>query len=640
MTARFPTPLLAVALLGFPGALFAQQGSIPVPTFGAPVSRPAPTPVSSAPAAPPPTVAPTPAPGTPTLRDLESLLTAGQGPLRVNLVFPDVEEVDAPQLVRGAAVAQALALRGGDRPMIFSSARQPKDGAFNVLVGELDALRLYVPPEVADRTTHGLLRLQPQFGSQPALVVSGVSQVAVDEAILALGFANEKLPASAEAFIREVQLPTIPPFMRRTPIFPGSTRTFQDMLKHDPGALRLGQDGAIGMNVFFSAMVGISTDAKIQIDLHFLLRQRAFTGSNGLKILLNGEPAADLSAADISGAPSGGSAGVISVPVNQFLPGRNEIVFQPDGMIGQTAQPDTFAIYADSAVVFPRVEGNVPLPDLRTTTRTLFPLVGQPDGSEISVFVGSRSPEVIHAAWTFLAKLAQTANTLLYRAAIGFDRLDPRMHQIVIAPSEALPKEYRGSIAEGWLDDTPEESGNIEASMPDRVPSKNLQYVLQTQVQRLFPTPTPTPAPEDSDDERRVSDLRSACLASMPNPGAKGRWALILSALDPATLEKRTNELVRPEFWDRIAGVAILWNADPEAMHHFVPGGEAPPEQLAFADREVRLPLGESMSRNVWAALCGMMFVILVLLSLKLLRYYDTDVEGRKRKPIFGNEPH
>lgn len=637
MTARVSILLPAVACLFVPGVSLAQQRTIPVPALGAPVSRPTPAPAPAP--SPVPVAAPAESTGLPTLRDLESLLVAGQDPLCVTLVFPDVQELDTPQLVRGAAVAQSLALRGGDRPMIFSSARQPQDGAFNVFIGDLAALRLYVPQEVAARTSHGLLRLQPQFGSQPALVISGVSQTAVDEAILALGFANEKLPASADAFIREVQLPASPPFMRRTPIFPGSTRTFQDMLKNDPCALRLGEDGAIGMNLFFSAMVGIPTDASIQIDLHFLLRQRAFMGSNGLGILLNGEPATDLPAADISAAQTGGSAGVISIPVNRFLPGRNEVVFQPDGMVGQIATPDTFAIYGDSAVVFPRVDGNVPLPDLRTTTRTLFPLVGQPDGSEICVFVGSRSPEAIHAAWTFLAKLAQMANTLLYRASIGFDRLDPRMHQIVIAPSEALPGEYRGSIAEGWLDDTPQESGNIEASMPDRVPSKNLQYVLQTQMQRLFPTPTPTPEPEPDGDERRTSDLRSACLASMPNPDAKGRWALILSALDPSTLEKRTQELVRPEFWDRIAGVAILWNADPETMHHFVPGGEVQTEELVLADREVRLPFGERMSRNVWAVLCGAMFVLLVLLSMKLLRYYDTDVEGRKRKPLFGNEP-
>lgn len=634
MTLRLPILLLAGVLSSSPGQAAAQQGTIPVPALSAPVARPTP--------APPPASDAVPATlsDAPTLRDLESLLAAGHGPLRVNLVFPDVPEIGAPQLVRGSAVAQALALRGGDRPMIFSSARQLEDGAFNVLIGDLDALKLYVPPEVVERTSHGLLRLQPQFGSQSALVISGATQAAVDEAILALGFANEKLPAAAEAFIREVQLPMMPPFMRRTPIFPGSTRTFQEMLDRDPLALRLGEDGAIAMNVFFSAMVGIPTEAEIQIDLHFLLRQRAFSGSNGLGILLNGEPVADLSAANISGTPGGGSVGVIAIPANKFLPGRNEVAFQPADMVGRTATPETFAIYADSAVVFPRVEGDVPLPDLRTTARTLFPLVGQPDGSEISVFVGANDRETIHAAWTFLAKLAQMANTLLYRATIGFDRLDPRMHQIVIAPAEALPKQYRGSIADGWLDDIPEESRNIEASTPDILPSKNLQYVLETQARRLFPTPAPTPMPENPDDDRRASDRRSACLASMPNPDGKGRWALILSALDAETLEKRTQELVRPEFWGRIAGVAVLWNADPGAMHHFVPGGEPQPEQGEPAEREVHLPFGESMSRKVWAALCAVMFMILVLLSIKLLGHFDADVEGRKRKPILGNDPH
>jgi len=115
------------------------------------------------------------------------------------------------------------------------------------------------------------------------------------------------------------------------------------------------------------------------------------------------------------------------------------------------------------------------------------------------------------------------------------------------------------------------------------------------------------------------------------NPATTGKWALILSAIDGATLEKRTSELVQPAFWSRLKGSAALWSSDPAKMHLFLPGvGE---KQSAFDDREVQLPLGERLSRNVWAILGAVLFITLVSLTLSLLKQFDQAVQTRKRTP-------
>jgi Bacterial cellulose synthase subunit len=612
-------------LLGTPAS--GQQ--IPVPRPGGPAPTSAPT---ATPSPTPKSLQDTPAPSVPKgsrLSDFADMLLASEDPLQVNLVFPDVDgEIGEQHLVRGAAVAQALALRAGYRPLTFSYSRQPLDEAMNVMIGSVEALRLYLPAEVAAKTTHSLLYLLKlaDSGGRPALVVSGVTPAAVDEAILALGFANEKLPDSDAAFIRGVELPSSAPFMRRSPIFPGTTLSFQQ-LQTGRSALRLGPDGAIVLSLFMSAMVAIPTDAKIQIDLHFFLRQRAFSGNKDLAVLLNGEPATQLSPSDISSAATEGLAGAISIPVNKFLPGKNEIVFQPDGMVGRYAAPDTFAVYGDSGIAFPRLDGQVPLPDLRTTCRTLFPFVGQPDGSEISVLVTSTDRSTTQATWTFLAKLAQEANTLLYNASVSFKNLSPRQHQIIIGLPEHLPPEYRNGIAESWLKSSQQRKTDKAADLRPVAPTRNLQYFLSEQAKRIFPTPTPAPSQKKGED---APDLRSACLTSVPNPSTTGRWTLILSAIDGATLEKRTHELIQPAFWDRIAGSAILWNSNPEAMRRFMPGAEV--KQATFEDRDVQLPLGEKMSRNLWIVLCAVLFVVLVVLTVSLLGKFDGAVEARKHK--------
>lgn len=565
------------------------------------------------------------------LDDLDRLLRAKPEPMRVNFVFTDTDEITESHLIRGAAVAQAVALRAGDRPLTFSYSRQPQDGAFNVMIGTTEALTLYVPADIIQKTTNSLLYIFEYAGPSmpPMLVVSGTTPTAVDNAILALGFVNQELPDINVAYIRGIELPATPPFMRRTPLFPGTTTTLAN-LQTGGDTLQLAPDGGIIMNVFMSAMAAIPTKAEIQVDLHFLLRQRTFSSTNGLAILLNGKNVASLAPSDISAASGGGSASVISIPVNEFLPGRNELLFQPAGMVGQLASPDTFAIYGDSGIVFPRVEGNVELPSLSTTSRTLFPLVGQPDGSEISILVTAKDRSTVQAAWTFLGKAAQMANTLLYSASVSFTNLNARQHQIIIGPLETLPKEYGAGIMQSWLKKTGQDEE--DKILDQQAPVKNLQYFLSEGVAHFFPSrEEPKPA-ADAHDASTVSDAYSAYISSVPNPVTTGRWALILSAIDGPTLEKRTGELILPAFWSQLKGSIVLWSSDPHSLRFFVPGAEE--HNPIFGDRDVQLPLGEKMSRNLWAAIGALLFAILVVLTLKLLRQADISVEARKRKPV------
>jgi hypothetical protein len=630
MKTFFALPLVCGILSA--ATCLAQNSAVPVPTFD-PSGRPAPVqqpPAVQQPvqAAPRPTATPTPRPSGPLLSDLEKMLNTGAEPLSVNLVFPDADEITESHLIRGAAVAQAIALRAGDRPVIFSHSRQPANKAFNVLIGSTDALSFYVPAAVVQQTSHALLYVQPFAGTLPLLVVSGVTPAGVDDAILALGFVNQKLPETNVAYIRAIQLPATPPFMRRAPLFPAMTQTFAELQKGGD-ALSLAQDGGINMKLFMSAMVAGKTEAKLQMDLHFFLRQRAFSSASGISIVLNGEPVAALAASDISAAATGGSASVVEIPINSFLPGRNDLLFQPAGMMGQYATPDTFSIYGDSSVVFPRMDAKISLPDLFITSRTMFPLIGQPDGSEISILVTASDPDTVHAAWTFLGKAAQMANTLLYSASVSYTTLNQRQHQIIIGPLETLPKEYRSGITEKWLKSTGQKQAET-ANLQPREPEKNLQFFLSEQAAKIRPTPQPTATP-DAEGEHIVSDAYSAYFSSVANPATTGKWALILSAIDGPTLEKRTTELVQPAFWSRLKGSAALWSSDPAKMHLFLPGVGA--KQSAFDDRDVQLPLGERLSRNVWAILGAVLFIILVSLTMSLLKQFDQAVQTRKRTP-------
>ncbi len=108
-------PLLCGILSAAP--CMAQTSAVPVPTSIPPGVR---LPCSSPPCSlsrprrlRSPRRRAAPRPSGPLLNDLEKMLNTGATPLKVNIVFPDGDEITESHLIRGAAVAQAIALRAG-----------------------------------------------------------------------------------------------------------------------------------------------------------------------------------------------------------------------------------------------------------------------------------------------------------------------------------------------------------------------------------------------------------------------------------------------------------------------------------------------------------------------------------------------
>lgn len=593
------------------------------------------SPASFAQLAPTPAKAPEARSGTPAkasaegrdpwLSELNQMLSRGEQPLEVHLSFGKVEHLSETQVAQGAAITQALALRAGSRPVHVSHGPQVESGKFNVLIGTADDLKNVLPPAEVGRIRLGHLSLRrlPQRPEGFLLVVSGPTLEDINNAIIGLGLIRERLPDASHAAIREVVLPAAVPFFRREPLASEGSTTFEQLQETGVGLTQL-PGGGVALELHYPGYLPTQSDALVTLDLHFALKARPFQSGDALTVRLNGQDL-NVGRAKVSVAASGGSESSIQFPVRFFQAGRNVLEISGGGKAGLgAANRDDLKVFADSTLTMPRIEGHPALPDLQLTSRTFFPFIGQPDGSNLSVALLDSQPETIDSAWTLLARLAQSANTFFYAAKVNFGVGDPGRHRLLIGNYAQLPLAYQRVAT---LSAFEPENVDIPVADIDRlVTGTNLKQVIERFMQRH----TPAPKAQPTLDKPAADPTAFGIMAEVAPPNDEQGWVLIVTAHSSKTLLARTQSLVQPDFWDRIGGDMVRWGATPDSLESRVPGqGKTSHGMRSF----VEMPLGERVGLKLWIGLVVAVLILAVVVSAKVLAKYDQMYVLRQRRP-------
>ena len=222
----------------------------------------------------------------PDLSDLDAICGNSDKPLLVHLCFPDSADLSDVQVAQGAGVAEALALHAGYRPLLTSYGPQIVPDQLNVIIGTLDHLHNFISEQEAKKITKGYVaikRLPNSDKSGFALLVTGRSADDVDSAILSIGFVQVQFPDLPATTIREVILPTIPTFIRESPVESDKTATFAE-LQMIGVSIRPLTTGGLSLELFFPGYFRTDSDAQVTINLHYLLQERTFHSSGAIVV--------------------------------------------------------------------------------------------------------------------------------------------------------------------------------------------------------------------------------------------------------------------------------------------------------------------------------------------------------------------
>jgi hypothetical protein len=561
----------------------------------------------------------------PNLSDLDAILGNSAEPLPVHLCFANTVELTDVQIAQGAALTQALALHAGYRPLLTSYGPEVVRDKFNVIVGTVDQVRNFISDLDAKKITEGYIaiqRLRNGGKNDFVLLVTGHTPEDVDTTILSLGFVRTRFPDGPSVTIRQVNLPVTPMFLRQTPLEANKKLTFSELQERGATVTPL-PTGGLSFDLFFPGYFRTDSDAPVTINLHYLLQGRTFHSSDSIAIRLNDH---DISANQSSARPSatGGVECSLAFPLRMFLHGRNLLEITTSG-----AANDDLRVFSDSELVTPKIETGPKLPDLQLVSRTFYPFIGQPDGSDLAVLLAERNQETINAAWTLLSRLAQSANTLLYSAQLTLDHYVLRRNILVVGSFTHLPPSFGSIVALRAFDQT---RVNVPLAELDSLSSgTNLKQLIERlldqrreRVNELNEKVRIANLPEVS-----IGDRDFGVLATAPPPSVGRGWSLVVTGFTTENLLLRVQSLVQDPFWKQIRGDIVRWKDLPASFQARVPG-EARVDDGATL---VELPLGERIQFRVWVGVVAGMLMIFVIITSRLLVKFDQALVQRQRRP-------
>jgi hypothetical protein len=565
----------------------------------------------------------------PYLSDLDQILGSAEKPLPINVCFPGQAELSDVQIAQGASITQALALHAGYRPLLPSYGSELVPDEFNVIIGTVDQVHHYLSEQEAKKITKGYVAIQrlPAGAKQGfVLLVTGRAPEDVDSTILSLGFVQVQFPDAASTTIREVILPSTPTFIRQAPLEADKSLPFAELQKGGVPIKPL-PTGGVSLDLFFPGYFRTDSDAAVTINLHYLLQGRTFQSSSSMVVRINGR---EISTNQSAARPSagGGTERSLAFPVKMFQYGRNLLEITTSSPASSSGSNDSLRVFGDSELGMPKIDTGPNLPDLRLASRTFYPFVGQPDGSDLAVLLTERSEEIITATWTLLARLAQSANTLLYAAQLTFDQYDLRRHVVVVGTYDHLPPAFRSIVALRAFD---EAHVNVPLAELDSLSSgTNLKQLLEQLLdqRRRHEEELNQKLKLANLPQVSIADRDFGVLAMAPPPSATRGWSLVVTGFTSLDVLRRVQSLVQDPFWMQVRGDIDRWKELPDSFQARVPG-EARANAAASL---VEMPLGERIDFRIWVGIVAATLILFVIMTVRLMGKFDEAFVMRQGK--------
>lgn len=563
------------------------------------------------------------------LEEVFRLLEARKKPLEINLWFPGVTTLTNHEIAQGAAVVQGIALRVGNVPIVVTCNPAVQTGKFNVVVGLTGELGDFVQENdlKAEGNGHLLLKEIAYRRDTQLLVVTGRTPEGLDNAILSLGIARERLPGVTSAAIADIVLPKAPPFLRREPLREESVYTFLQL--HEIGTgMEMLPNRRFRMEFILPGDFNPRYDGEMVLDLHFshpVLEMRRAMSTDRVTVRMEHAPNESVTG-EVVPVAGGGARAAVGVPARLLRIGANtlEITFP-------VSSSDGLQVYSDSTMALPPWRHSPTLPDLYIFSRTIYPWIGQPDGSEVFVYLAGGAMETVETAWTLMAKIAQVSNTVLYAAeySVGGDLSQlnrEAKHVIVVGDVDSIPETYRTGMPKDVFKELEE--------VFDPNPAQrgiNLKDVLMMGAEKVK-----TNLSIDSPTPSVVKDIRAEAiiptaerqqrgfLGAFPPKEHQHGWVLLLAAQTPELLRQRTVQLVMPEYWQNLKGGSVFWYNEPDSLRVY----SSPTDTIKTVQSEtnpnlfVEMPFGEKYPVKKWYIALAGFFLFMLLVLIKAVQRY------------------
>lgn len=531
----------------------------------------------------------------------------------------------------------------------------------NVLIGTADQLSAIVGSRIESAIAGPYLGLFPLGTSGGVvLVVSGRTPDEVTSAARAFANPNTPLPATADTILAAedvVSLPDLATFPKGRPVpladLGYKTREFSGYRFTQPLSVTLARD-------FFNLD---SRKAILRINA---ASAPGIGAGSALSVFVNGQPAAALPLSRMGELIERRD---LHLPMSLFRPGRNEILLAGDlppaegaPCLPEQSTAPRFSLFSDSTLMLPEYARLAQFPDLGTFARTGSPYTdGTADGFDLVLM--SKSNEEVAAAWALAARMAQAAGTPVHPRFSFHGSTVPAGDALIIGNHRSLSRlagldlpVRQSDLTAAWgigtdpsfvpAEEQPEQGeadevlAQIEAlrsvSRPgpdtmaadsearDRwhkiIKSGEDQSVINTvsaaaedvvaSVRQHFPAVFGQARREETDLFASGLSIPTGLLMQVESPVTPSRTWTILTAANDEQLAAGVERLVRRPYWDRLAGSATVWGADPAGTRSIEPSSTYHRFDSDLRLANLRLIAGNLMSEYVWYWTAGLLLLV------------------------------
>jgi len=553
-------------------------------------------------------------------------------PYPFHIAVPDTAAKEESILSWGSIVSQGVGLALGVQPFRVTHSTSLRPGMDNIVIGTMNSLTQFLTATEIGAINGSFIAVKPMPDDPKhyLIVISGRNEEQVSQACLAFSMINFPLPDSQYAQVDRLALPEKPMYIRNSPLSEPGSYTLR-RLGYQTTTIKGFNTGSIEIPIYMPGDLSSNDMSNIELRLNFVYGAAARQDST-LNFFVDDIFHQALHLNNLNGARHFGHK--LFLPTRGFQPGRNVIRISPvlvpyitDECELDQVENLLFTLYDDSAIVIPKLAKAAVLPNLGLLSQTGFPYTASPDGVETSVYVTSREPDNINAAWTLMAKMAQISGALMHRAEISYRLTRSKRNLLVIGPVNSLPDD----VVQG-MPTSPREVGHYRYMVSTNPkPGSPLPTGLEEFLNRLRGVEAESaiiyeePSVVEMDAQANLEE--QIVIVQGESPIHLGRANTIVTAPDSFKLLAGLNVLQQREFWNNLTGDVATWSMEPNSLATAKVASE-----FSYGADSVIGRATQNIGRQPFA------FAIVVILALALVGYLARLVLSQRRRQLEGND--
>ncbi len=542
-------------------------------------------------------------------------------------------KIDANVLRWGSLASQAVALRRGyaplavrtltpsiaargDRPLRLSARGIPGDA---ILVGTVQQIGPWLAPELLDKITGPYLGIVPLDAEAKrfVLIASGRNATEVDRALLALVALDFPYPDTPQGIVEDIEPAKLDRYAGVNLLQPNQNVHFSQ-LGFETKTVQ-GLYGQFRVEFTLPPDLWAPQNAYVHLKLHFAYGA-GLREDSVVNVFLNDH----FQAVIPLDSPRGGlyRGYDLAIPLASFEPGANSIRFEVAMMplitgkcLAINTQNLQFTLFSDSRIEIPNAAHTTSLPDLALLSRTGFPYTSPAQGQGMALRIASDNGAEA-AAWTLMAKLAQTQRVALTQVdyGVGTTHLPRGRHLILVGTADKLPAELLAA-APLRLGPTTRAPYPV-ATLPPGPGELDLFDQLSLYLRNALRLSPPAPFTQTTWITHSGRELgKWAAIMQFSSPVDAERVITVLTAADNERLRAQIEALVQPGVWAQLKDDLVLWQGQEELVAQRVGSTFI----VGSAGWTVRFAYLISRAPWLWGIILTVLLIALALVTLRLL---------------------